>query len=351
MKKYYKILIILFLLTGSACTRQVTMHSMRPAQITVPQDIQTIVLVNRTKYKNKGIGIVEGVLTGEGIGEDENGVQEAMNAFQNGIMSSSRFEVKRATEVLEGNSLTGTFPEPMSWVEVHKLCQKYYADAVIAIELFDTDFIVTHGEKKTKKEQKGRDGETKEVEVTEYTAEGVANAKIGFRLYDPKSTSIADQQMFTKTNTWKTSAESLKEALAKLIEKSRATQYVSRMAGSSYAAKISPTPINITRTFYNKPKKNPYLVRGARYADVGKWKEAILVWKKGLALNPSNKAGGRMCYDIAVSYEVLGELDKAKDWAGRAFTDYGFKNARDYVNQLNYRQQNEAVLAEQMGEN
>ncbi|HYG37377.1 MAG TPA: DUF6340 family protein [Cytophagales bacterium] len=339
------ILLIAFILL-SACTKQVSFRTYRPAAINVPSHVKTLLIVDRTEPENQKVNVIEGVLTGEGIGEDRNGIEEALNSFRQSLLNSPRFEVKRATERLTGNSYTGIFPAPLRWNQVEALCKKYAADAVVSIEIFDTNFIITNGKKNVKKTIE-KDGQKKEVEVVEYYAEGVATAKVGFRIYDYKMKAIADQQMFSKSNTWSAKGSNLKDAFAALIQKSEATKYASRMAGTSYANKIAPMPITISRTFYAKPKKNAHLASGTRQAEVNQWEEAVETWKKGIDFS-NTKTSGKISYNIAVAYEVLGELETAKEWANKSYVNYGNKKARDYVSMLNYRIRNEELVRMQM---
>ena len=157
----------------SACqgTRTVTMDTMRPAEITFPSHVNTIVIVDRAKFDKEAINIIEGVLTGELPGEDRAGVQELINAFRGQLTYSPRFQTKVATERLAGNSLTSAFPAQLPWSTVSSLCRKYQAQAVVAVEIFDTDFIVTDSKKKVTKTIVV-DSVEQEVEVNEYHAKG-----------------------------------------------------------------------------------------------------------------------------------------------------------------------------------
>lgn len=55
-----------------------------------------------------------------------------------------------------------------------------------------------------------------------------------------------------------------------------------------------------------------------------------------------------LTYNIAVGYEVLGSLDLAKEWAGRAYTDFGLKKGRNYTRTLNGLINQQILLERQM---
>lgn len=337
---------IAIFITG--CMKSVSISTMRPAEINVPNSIQSIVMVDRSLQERPTLGIIEGVLTGEGVNEDKDGVMALFTSLQNNLRNSPRYEVKVATERLKANSILGSFPDPLEWREVSRLTKQYGVDALLAVELFDTNFIVTNGKRKNTRKVKNAEGKEVEEEFTEYFAEGVGSARIGIRLYFPEEKAIIDQDVYTQNRTWEATGTSIRDAVASLVQKSQATKYLGSAVGGNYAGKIAPMPVYLSRSYYAKPKKNAYLSKGARQAQVDQWEEAINSWKTGLNRTDDAKLMGRMAYNIALGYEVLGDLYAAQEWAGKAYVDYGEKKGQSYAAQLQNRVFNEEILNEQM---
>jgi hypothetical protein len=349
----YRLLLVYFisastavLLSGCGSTKHVVVNSMRPADITFPSYINSLLLVDRTQFNNEFLNIAEGVLTGELPGADKAAAQEAITSLQNTLLSSPRFKVVRASETLKGNSMTQAFPEALPWNEIEGLCSKYKTEAVVSLEIFDSNFIVTKGQRK-KKKTVDENGTKKEIEVDEFYAEGVANVKTGIRLYDPKVKSIMDQQLLTKSRTWEATGNSITDAIAKLIQETDATHWVSRGVGQDYAFKIAPMPVSLSREYYGKGKKTETIAAGARRAEVNDWKGALATWESGLS-NATPKDAARLCYNMAVAYEVLGDMENAKKYAAKAYVDYGDKKARSYSMMLGSRQKDEEISEQQM---
>lgn len=340
------LLLFIILLIGCSGKRHVTLNAMRPAEITFDPSVNTILIVDRSKFEKKAVNIIEGVLTGEGIAQDKAAVQAFMNSFQLQLNQSPRFTAKTARERLDGNSITAAFPKQLKWTEVESLCRRYGADIMLSVEIFDSDMVITDG-KRTVERVIETDSTKRTVQVDEFYAEGVANINIGIRLYDPETKSIIDQQLFRRSNTWSQSADSKAEALAKLINKGDANRYLSEALGSSYAFKIAPMPIQISRSFRGKSKKAPELERGSRQADVGNWSEAARIWERGLR-GSRDKEAGFMAYNIALAHEVQGDLNKALQWASRSYTEYGNKDGRSYANIIRGRMEDERILMDQM---
>jgi hypothetical protein len=337
---------LIALLGSCSSMRSVEISSMRPAEITFPSYVNTLLLVDRTKFDKGAVNIIEGILTGEMPGADKAAAAEAITSMQNTLLASPRFKVIRASEILEGNSITQAFPDALQWNVIEGLCSRYKTEAVVALEIFDSNFIVTSGVRKKKKTVEEK-GSKKEIEVDEYYAEGVANVKIGIRLYDPKQKSIVDQQMNTKMRRWEATGNNITDAIAKLIQKTDATLQVSRMAGEDYAYKIAPMPVRLTRQYYGKGKKSEQVASGSRRAEVNDWQGARQTWENALS-GASQKDAARLCYNIAVAYEVLGDMENAKKYASRAYVDYGEKKGRAYISILEQRKHDEELSEQQM---
>lgn len=345
IKKFYLAILAVFILGTTQCakTRTVTVNTIRPADIEIPADIKKLLIVDRTIPDKSMLNILEGVLTGELPEEDKASVQFLTNAMRAELATSPRFEIKLATERLNGNSLTSAFPEALSWDQIQTLSEKYDVDAVIAVEIFDTDFIITNGTRVKKVTENGV-----ERNVDEYYAQGVNNLKMGLRMYNPKTKEILDQQVLTEKGTWDAAAASKAGALLALIDKSDATHQLSSRIGADYAYRVSPMNVTLTRSFRGKSRKTPALERGSRLADVGKWKEAIDVWTTGIA-TAKEKDQGYLSYNIAVAHEILGNMDEARGWASKSYTEYGNKAGNLYLTLLDLRLENEQKAQRQIG--
>ena len=349
MKKIYFIgLAILFLGLWSSCTssKNVTMNAMRPADITLGHEVHEILLIDRTEFNNKNTSILEGVLTGELPQEDRASVQELMNTLKNQVDVSPRFSVVVASERLKGNSLTTVFPEQIAWKEVERLCNKYNTQILVAIEIFDTDFIPLEVRDVITQRANPNDPNST-IAVKSFKASGTGKIKMGVRIYDPFNKRIIDQEVINDRRNWSANGNTRLEAANALIGKQNANLQMARQIGLNYAYKITPQPIRITRSLYSKQKKERAVAQGTRYADVNQWQEAIKIWERALP-SVGDKQAGMLTYNIAVAYEVLGEFDLAVEYARKAYTRYGNSNAQSYVYSLEQRMQQDEILKQQL---
>jgi hypothetical protein len=266
-----------------------------------------------------------------------------MAGLQENLRNSPRFEMIVTNEEMKGSGSGGSFPAPLQWNLVNELSQKYQADAILAIETYDSDFIITKGTKNTKKVTEK--GDT--ILIPEYYAEGLATVKIGYRLYDSKQKTITDQYHLSRNNRWYAKGNSIQDAVVQLIDSKAAVQRVSHMTGLAYGARISPTWYTVEREFYKKTKKDLNFATGSRKAQVNDWNGAVEFWNRA-AQSRNSKIAGRAAYNLALAYEVLGDLDNAKKWVMKSYAEYGNKKARHYASILDERQWEAQRLAQQL---
>ena len=130
-----------------------------------------------------------------------------------------------------------------------------------------------------------------------------------------------------------------------MLDKVEATNRASYDAGFIYGQRITPTYYQVTRYFFDKPKKE--LGAGVRYSEVADWQGAIDAWMN-VVDKGERKDAGRAAYNIAVAYEVLGDLEKAKEWAARSHTEFAEKDADEYYKMLSNRIREERLVSQQL---
>ena len=113
--------LISFLFFLSSCTTSSVVVSMqRPADITLSQEIKSVVVANRTTPSKKNLAgnIIEGLVSGEGIGTDKRGSEYCLDGLVNLLNNSDRFTPKNIGELELKGTGTASFSEPLKWKKV-----------------------------------------------------------------------------------------------------------------------------------------------------------------------------------------------------------------------------------------
>jgi hypothetical protein len=284
-----------------------------PALIDVPDHIKVAAMIDRTLVKDDASNVIEGVITGEMIGEDKLATQILMDGVHAMLENAATVSLKRTTEVYPGGSpFSAAFPEPIPWEQIESLCEKYEADAIVAIEKFDSDFIIVPGISQT------------------------ASVKAGIRMYDPANKTIVDQYQFSHQESWDSGPLTLESAINGMISKTSAIKEASYEAGIAYGRRLSPSWYRVSRKYYRRSKGDDVFAEGARMMEVNDWfaaKEALFQAVE----NGHRKTKGRASHNLAVVCEIEGNLEDAKAWAQEAWGKYRNKKSRDYLYDLNRR--------------
>ena len=154
---------IIFLICGAPDIR---FQALIPALINIPNHIQTLAVINRSEAPKSVLGKV---ITAELPNESKIASQAAINGFAEFLQESRRFTIQRTGRTLPKEDLPGKFPDPLPWNEVAAICEEFHADGLVALEVFNSDYIIP----------------TNMVIVT-----------TGFRMYDLKERRIVDQELY-----------------------------------------------------------------------------------------------------------------------------------------------------------
>jgi hypothetical protein len=346
IKRLFFLLSILFSII--ACKPAAHIQVLQPAQIIVPEHINKILLVDRSKPSGGWLRNLESVFSGEALNQDQAGRRNAMDALSSALTKTPRFQTMSPGVELQGSRGGRSMMTPMSWYEVQDLCDKYNTDAIVAIEMFDSD-ITSSSLSRTVKE-KSKDGK----ETTKIVYDGKKNGRVqlGWRFYDRKNKTIIDEYQDSNTDEKTSYGHATSQSAIDYIENSvTMVRNIAKTLGNKYGTRIAPTYVNVARTYFKKVKGSSAdrFEEAARYADANEWRRSIAIWEK-IADKNDKEAAAKALFNLAVAYEVNGQLNQALQFAKDAYTQYGLKNAKSYIRILENRIADQEVLQRQMHE-
>ena len=314
------LLLVIFLsgITGSYAA-DIRFQAKRPSFIDVPDHIRSVAIIDRSVQAKDSRNIIEEGLTGELFGEDKIASQYAIDGLIEMLLYSERFEVVRTEKILQKEGKSNEFPSVLTWTEISALCDEFKVDAIISLELFDSDYIIP----------------TSMVFVS-----------VGFRFYDPAQQEIFDQNQFRHEMVWGGQVNSVAGAINRAVEKTKAIRRVSYDAGYMYGQRIAPSWFTIVREYYRKGKRNQDLRAGARMMEANDWTSAIELLTSAMESN-KRKVKGRAAHNLAVIYEIKGDLPEAKKWATAAWGKYNNKGSRNYSYIIGERINEQEILKNQ----
>lgn len=325
-KAYLSILftLIIVVFSFSSCTRTVRLQVMRPAMIDVPKDIQSIATANRYKpdKENRVWSILEGLVSGEGIGRDRRGAEACLEGFSNVLMVSPRFKFAQLAIDLRGTG-TANFPDPLATDEVKRLCEIAKSDALVTIEAFDSDSRLEYGTR-NKRERVNNVN----VNVTYQTVVAVIRVTVGWRMYRASDGAIIDQFRMEETIRYNKEGRTRQDAQSRLPRRDAMVREIGRTVGDKYATRISPAWFWINREYFGRAKGAPDMKMARKSASANDWETAAKIWKP-ITDQPNPKTAAKAMFNMAVASEVLGDLNAAVSWSENSYKT-GNKKALNY---------------------
>ena len=326
----------------SCGTATVMVNVQRPADISVPQTVQDVVIANRSiaGKGNKVGNVIEGIFSGEGIGADKKGSEYCMIGLTNMLHNSERYNLKNAGDIVLNGTGTSTFPPLLEWSDVKSICSSYGADALIVLSTFDSDSRIFEAESVVRtKTVKGA-----KIKVVEYPVTLIMEIESGWRIYDLTTKKIVDVSNFTEVKEFHSKGSSYNDARAHLPSKRSALKDAGVFAGEKYGFRITPIWIKVSRSYYTG--KAEELKLSKNYVKRGDWDKAIEIWKP-LTENIDVKIARRAYFNLALAAEIKGSLQTAMDYAEKS-EQMGEKKATSYIITLKKRMRDEERLKEQL---
>jgi hypothetical protein len=323
-------------------TNLVYISVLEPAPVTLPAAIKTVAVVNRSQVskQNKVADAIDKVMTMEGAYLDKEGAEASITGLTEELWKNNRFEAIKSVKTVEtNNAAPGFFPAPLSWDTVEKICAENNADAVFALELFDTDTKINYAALPVSlKTPLGN------IPAIEHQANMQTLVKTGWRIYDLHGRTILDE--YSSGNSLHYSAKGINPVAAAggLINRKEAVKEVGNQNGQRYALRIIPYWIRVYRDYYIRGSDNFSVA--TRMARTGNWKGAEEMWLKETN-SASSKIAGRACYNMAIVSEINGDVNRGIEWAKKAYENYNNRLGLAYVNILKNRQIKEAILEDQ----
>jgi hypothetical protein len=337
--KNYAVIILAATLLVSCKTNELYINVLQPAPVTMPSGIKKVGIINRSipTDETKLVDVLDKALSLEGADLDRDGAWESIAGLTEELKDNDRFtEVKLLNDIDFRASRIGVLPPLLAGRIVDSICAVTGTDALFALERFDTDTKVNYSTPSGKIETPLGNIPVIGLQVSMETI-----IKSGWRIYVPASSEILDEFSFAESLVFTAKGINLLAAAAALKGRKEAIKEVSRNAGHTYAMRILPFRLRVTRDYFVKGTDNFKIAK--RKAQTGKWDEAGTFWEKETD-NPKAKIAGRAWYNMAILSEINGNLDNALELAQKSWEDYKTRIALRYVRILENRKYDRELL-------
>lgn len=334
MKIIGYIFLLISVIFSSCKTNLVHIHSTNPAPVTLNKAIKKVGIISRTtpSDENKALNTFHQAVSAETLKMIKESSSEAMRGLKDALIHYHRFDtIKTISDVALTTPVTGSFPSQLSWSQIESICRSQEVDLLFVLEVFSSELKVVPLNTPPP-------GLNTVVDVlnaaTQARVNIITTIKIGWRIYDPHNQIILDEYPMAENLTVTAGAVNIINTTEALLGRKEAIKQSSNKLGYSYADRIIPYAITLTRDYFVKGTSN--LKIATRRARTGNWNSAGELWLKDTK-STKRKIAGRACYNMAILNEINGDLETAISWAQKAYEDYNNKLALRYINQLKDR--------------
>jgi hypothetical protein len=341
MKKPILYSFIILACYSCSSTNLMSLSVKEPAPVSIPPNIKTVAVVNRTQasQSTQGIDAVHKVLSLESNDLQKAGAQSSMQGLSDELMKNERFTEVKPLKIDLRSYGAGVFPSAMQWDSVEKICRESNTDALFSLELFDAESKILYGANPT-----NINVGIANLPAIEHHVNMTTTVKTGWRIYDPYNRVILDEYVLGRDISSSGSGINPAVAASALAGRIEAVKDVSTQAGQAYASRILPYWIRVSRDYFVSGDEN--FAAATRKARSGNWDGAGMIWKEETK-NPDGRLAGRACYNMAIISEINGDLDGAISWAQRSYEDYNIRLALHYLDVLRYRKRQNELLKSQ----
>lgn len=314
-KRFYSVWLLLLLFTAScSTTRIITIEIPQPAPKDLPQRIQSLVLVNRTvneKYSDMDADSMQALFYNENFNYDTviydlTAVDTTLKALGELLYESGRYDfVIPENRFLEFES-NAFFSKEMPWNQVKELCATYRTDAVLSLDMYSTR-ISTEFEKESFYDP---------ISDGFYSASGARMQVIYdamFRVYDPVEEKVLLREFFKDTLTWEGIDSSTRGLFDDFTPVKQALTEAGIALALDFSEKIGTVWHQHQRPLFLKGDAN--MKHAGTFIDAGDWEKAMALWMDTAEKSKSKSTKSKAQLNIAIGYELQGDIDKAVSWA------------------------------------
>jgi tetratricopeptide (TPR) repeat protein len=245
--------------------------------------------------------------------------------------------------LLEPNSIfpKNNFSEKFSSEMVKKLCENYNCDVILTLDSLKASDVLT---------------EYYLEDVSQYLSTYEIFLKSKWSIYYPSQSKPVSLQ-FKDTVYWEAQDYSRQRALKQMPNRWDALVDGALYVGKNSVKRFIPYWDKVDRYFFNPGNKLMRQAMDSVY--VRNWNSAIELWKKAMNKSDSEKLKGEAANNIAIAYEILGDMDNAIAYADQSLHYFSAASIIDfdtlerisnYYNELIKRKNEIEQLKLQLGE-
>lgn len=314
------IIIFAFSLLAFSCvsTKSLLIEIPEPAKKNLPTDIQSLTIVTQAvdeKYTDLDADSLQKIFYEQRFDYDTVIYDRQMADTTLKALGELLFESGRYDYVIPQNRFLKPFSNSFSgltlpWDTVKTIAETFETDAVLSLDHLKTRVITDYGSETYF--DAFSDGFYSAVQAR---MQIVYEAM--FRVYDPEKERIVMSEMMRDTLLWEDVDTSPRQLFSRFTPVKQALTEGGITMALELSEKISVIWRTEQRTYFIKG--NEKMKQASQMVSNRNWPAAIELWKEAVESSNSKAQKSKAMFNIAVGYEMLGDLETAVSWAVKSY--------------------------------
>jgi tetratricopeptide (TPR) repeat protein len=330
--------VLLLIIISFSCisTKPLYIEIPQKSKKELPENIQSLLLVARVNdesYTDLDADSLQKIFyqhrfNYDTIISDIQSVDTTLQALGELLFESGRYDFVIPENRFLDFEKNSFITKEMPWDEVKMLCDTFKTDAILSLDYFKTR-VSTEFDKEN----------FFDPGSNSFYALSQAQMKISydalFRVYDPVGEKIILREFVRDTIIWEDADSSTGELFARFTPVKKALAEAGIAIALDFSGKISSNWYQEKRSYFATGDSN--MKQAAQLVNTGQWEPAIALWKDTVEKNKSKSLKSKAEFNIALGYEMLGDLDSSISWALKSYNTMYRTNTYNYLGTLKRR--------------
>lgn len=302
----------------------------------LPENIQSLLLVARVvddKYTNLNADSLQKIFYLQKFDYDTviydiQTIDTTLKALGDLLFESGRYDVVIPENRFLKIQSTSLITSEMPWNEVKELCDTFNTDAILSLDFFKTRVITQYETLESYDTYSGN-----------YFNQSHANMKVFyeaiFRIYDASNEKVIMRRLMSDTLTWEGTDLTVKALFHWFTPVKKALTETGIAIALNLSGKICPVWRNEKRGYFASGDSNMKQAAPLIYSN--QWEAAVALWKDTAEKTKSKSLKSRAEFNIALGYEMLGDIDTSIKWALQSYETMYRTNTYNYLETLKRR--------------
>jgi len=330
------VFLLIFISFSCLSTKPLLIEIPQKSNKELPENIQSLLLIARVvddKYTNLDADSLQRIFYKQGFSYDTiiNDIQTVdttLKALGELLFESGRYDYVIPEYRFPNVENTSLIAGEMPWNEVKELCDTFRTDAILSLDYFKTR-VITDYQKTT----------NFEVYTNAFADLSYAEMKISyealFRVYDPLVEKVIVRRFMRDTIIWEGTDRSARDLFYWYTPVKKALTETGIAIALDLSGEISPRWRTERRSFFGSGNSN--FKQAIPLVNSGQWETAIALWKETAENSKSKSVKSKAEFNIALGYEMLGNLDESIVWALKSYETMYRTNTWNYLETLKRR--------------